>query len=231
MKTPHKVETSSLVGVGIYTPAEASRFTNIASAKIRRWLRGHRANNKQYGALWLPQIDIGDDEIYLGFRDLTEVRVVDAFIKAGLSAQKIRRAIDIARDRYNIDRPLSTTMFRTDGKHVFLSLSDEGEDKLVDIFKDQYAIKRVLEPSFKGLEFDDEGQPTRWKIAQGIIIDPDYAFGQPVEAETFVPTRVLAEAAEAEGSPAQAARLYSVPLRAVNRAVSFEKLEALKIAA
>ncbi|MEM6463287.1 MAG: hypothetical protein AAF724_15355 [Pseudomonadota bacterium] len=220
-----------MIGIGIYTPAEARRLTGVASAKIRRWLRGHRIKNRLYDRLWTPQIDIGDDEIYLGFRDLTEIRVVEAFIAAGLSAQKVRRAIEIARKRYGLDRPLSTNSFRTDGKQVFLLLSSEGEDKLVDVFKDQYAIKRVIEPSFKGLEFNKVGEPTLWHIARGVVIDPDYSFGQPVEKETLVPTQILAAAVDAEGSPRAAAKAYQVPLRAVNHAVKFERDISSKLAA
>ena len=224
-------EPKALTGVGIYTPAEARQLTGVDSGKIRRWLRGHRANNKIYPPLWESQIDIGDDKTYLGFRDLTEVRVVNALIKADLSAQKVRRAIDIARECYGMARPLSTKAFRTDGKDVFLILSDEEEDRVVNMFRNQYEIKKVIEPSFKGLEFDQVGEPVLWRIANGIILDPQHSFGQPVEQETFVPTRVLAAAALAEGSAQAAAKVYQVPLRAVKRAVAFERATSLKSAA
>jgi uncharacterized protein (DUF433 family) len=226
MKQIRQEPPSALIGIGIYTPAEARRYTHVPAARIRRWLRGHAVGGMRYEALWLPQIDIGDDRIYLGFRDLTEVRVVDALIKAGLSAQKLRRAIEIARDRYGLERPLSTNAFRTDGKNVFLLLSNEGEDRVVDIFTDQYAIKRVIEPSFRGLDFNDEGVPTRWHISRGVVLDPERSFGQPIEVETLVPTHILAAAVEAEGSVKAAARAYEVSIRAVNQALAFEQKTA-----
>ena len=226
-----KLDSASLLGIGIYSPADASCLTHVPAARIRRWLRGHSIGDRHYRELWTAQIDIGDGDIYLGFRDLIEVRVVNALIEAGLSAQKVRRAIGIARDRYGIDRPLSTRRFRTDGKHVFLLLADEGQDKMVDLFRDQFAIRQVLEPSFKGLEFDDEGVPARWRIDQGVVIDPAYSFGQPIEQETLVPTRILAAAVAAEGSAAAAAQAFVVPLRAVNRAVAFEQSFARRQAA
>ncbi|MEQ8344390.1 MAG: hypothetical protein RIB84_20850 [Sneathiellaceae bacterium] len=226
-----RLERLSLLGIGIYSPADAGRLTHVPATRIRRWLCGHRIDDRHYRELWAAQIDIDDGDIYLGFRDLIEVRVVNALIEAGLSAQKVRRAIDIARDRYGIDRPLSTRRFRTDGKHVFLLLADEGQDRTVDLFRDQFAIRQVLEPSFKGLEFDEEGMPARWRIDQGVLVDPAYSFGQPIEQETLVPTRVLAAAAAAEGSGAAAAQAFVVPLRAVNRAVAFEQSIARRQAA
>lgn len=226
-----KIADLSLLGIGIYTPAEASRLTAVSPGRIRRWLRGHEASRRHYDRLWKPQIDIGDERIYLGFRDLTEVRVVDALIRAGLSAQRVRRAIQLARERYGFDRPLSTRRFRTDGRNVFLLIAEEERESLVDLFSGQYALREILEPSFKGLEFDEDGEPRRWHIAPGVLIDPAHAFGQPVARESLVPTSVLAAAAVAEGSAAAAARAYDVPMAAVQHAISFEESLRARMAA
>lgn len=215
-------EDKKLLGVGIYTPAEAGRLTGVASAKIHRWLRGHQRDEQSYERLWSPQITLNDG-IFLGFRDLTEVRVAAAFIDAGLSAQKVRRAIEIARDKYDFERPLSTNAFRTDGKNVFLVLAGEADDKIVDIFKDQFAIKKIIEPSFKGIEFNKAGEPMRWKISKGVVLDPEQSFGQPVDDQTFVPTQILANAAKIEGSFKAAAAAYKVSLATVKNAVAFEE--------
>ena len=64
-----------------------------------------------------------------------------------------------------------------------------------------------------------------------VIVDPARSFGQPVEAETSVPTTALAAAAKAEGSQQAAARAWGVPLRSVRRAVDFEEHMAFRKAA
>ncbi|PKP76772.1 MAG: hypothetical protein CVT81_12835 [Alphaproteobacteria bacterium HGW-Alphaproteobacteria-3] len=217
---------NSLVGIGLYTPAEAARLTGVPGGKIVRWLRGHTSHGKQYARLWTPQIDLSDDEIYLGFRDLMEVRVANAFIQRKLSAQKIRRAIEIARELIGEERPLSTTRFRTDGRTVFLQvLGEEGSDRLIDLFKSQFAFREVIEPSLKNIDFED-GVPVRWwplGKAGRIVLDPDRSFGAPIEAETSVPTSVLAKAVEAEGSIESVARVWSVPHASVRRALDFQR--------
>jgi hypothetical protein len=83
---------NDLTGVGLYTPAEASRLLRIPASKKVRWLRGHEVNGRWYDPLWRPQIDIGDGRIYLGFRDLMEMRTAHAFMEAGVSAIMIRRS-------------------------------------------------------------------------------------------------------------------------------------------
>ena len=221
------VVASNLIGIGLYTPTEASHLLGIPAAKIVRWLKGHRFGGRPYAPLWRPQVDIGDGHIYLGFRDLMEMRVANAFIERGLSPQKVRRAIEIARDIIGEERPLSTAKFRTDGITVFLQLTKEDPDhvEMIDLFISQHVFREIIEPSLKNIDFVD-GIPSRWwpngKQAR-IVVDPHRAFGQPIEAESCVPAAVLAAAAQAEGSMETAARIWSVSVPSVRRSVDFQK--------
>jgi uncharacterized protein (DUF433 family) len=227
--------TSNLIGLGLYTPAEAERLTGIRSSKIIRWLRGHEVSGSKYEALWLPQIDLQDGHVYLGFRDLMEVRVANAFISRGLSAQKVRRAIHLARELVGEERPLSTARFRTDGHTVFLQVAnEEGDHKLIDLFRSQFGFREIIEQSLTNLEMDDGGIPARWwpaGRAKKILVDPTRSFGQPIEAESGVPAAVLAAAAKAEGSFEAAARAWQVPVASIRRAVEFDDASQRRLAA
>lgn len=217
----------SLVGVGLYTPAEAARLTGIAAPKLARWLRGHAVEGQEYERLWKPQVDLGDAHVYLGFLDLVQARVADAFIREGLSPQKVRKAIEYGRGIVNADYPFANAKFRTDGKTVILHVLQKGQDdKLIDLFKGgQYVMHRVIEPSLKGLEFEQDFAVRWWPLGRprGIVIDPKRSFGQPIDDITGVPTAVLAKAAKAQGSPAAAARAYMVPLQSVRRSMAYEE--------
>ena len=225
---------TSLIGIGLYTPSEAARLLAVPAAKISRWLRGHDIGDQHYDQLWEPQVDLGDGHVYLGFRDLMEVRVASAFIERGLSAQKVRRAIELAREMAGEERPLSTAKFRTDGRSVFLQLTKEdGSDAMVDLFRQQHVFREIIEPSLKNIDFVD-GIPARWwpngKQAR-IVVDPRRSFGQPVELESNIPTAVLGGAAEAEGSAEAAARVWQVSAASVRRAVEFHKAQTQRLAA
>jgi uncharacterized protein (DUF433 family) len=218
----------SLIGLGLYSPAEASGLTNVPSRKIIRWLRGHAIDGKEYRPLWKSQLEgVPGDAPYLSFLDLIQLRVVDAFIREGLSPQKVRRAIEYGTEIVSSDYPFANAKFRTDGKTVILHVlsSDDGDDKLIDLFKGgQYLMHKVIEPSLKGLEFEDDIAARWWPLgrAKGIVVDPKRQFGQPIDDATGVPTSVLAQAARAEGSAANASKLFMVPTSSVNRAVAFE---------
>jgi len=173
-----------------------------------------------------PQIDLDDGRVYLGFRDLMEVQVANAFISLGLSPQKVRRAIEIASVLLAEERPLSTARFRTDGRTVFLQvLKEDGADQMIDLFRSQHVFREIIEPSLRNIDFDDYGLPFRWwphgKQAR-IVVDPHRAFGQPIEVDSGVPASILSAAVEAEGSPEKAARVWGVLVAAVRRAAEFQ---------
>lgn len=217
---------NDLVGIGVYTPVEAQRLLGVPASKISRWLRGHMVKGRQYDALWEPQIDLSDGAVYLGFRDLMEVRAANQFIAAGVSPQMVRRAIQEAQNFIQEARPLSTTRFKTDGRTIFLEVAQQENDRqLLDLFKRQYAFTEIMERSLKDVEFEGVS-PNRWWVRSrraGIVVDPEQSFGQPIEHETGIPTAVLASAVEAEGDISKAAKAWCVSKRNVQRAVKFEQ--------
>jgi uncharacterized protein (DUF433 family) len=227
-----QMTVNGIIGVGVYTVPQASRLTRVSSARIRRWLRGYEFARKdgrgRSAPVWRAQLPKVDDTIALGFLDLMEVRFVDAFLEAGLSLKKIRRAAKLATELVGRDHPFSTQKFRTDGKRIFAEIEHDdrkGDKSLYDLEQHQFGIYEVIVPSLlEGVEFDDEGQATRWRpdrTSPLVIIDPQRQFGQPI-VEGGVQTAVLADAVRAEGSVDAVARWYEIPREAVEQAIRFE---------
>ncbi len=229
---------SNLVGIGLYTPAEASRLAGIPAPKLIRWLHGHTSGGKEYPPLWRSQVDLEDGHVYLGFQDLMEARVADSFIKRGISALRVRQAIILAREVLGAARPLSTNRFRTDGRDIFLKTVETDQDgkereQLLNLFKRQYEFASIIEPILKDVEFDAAGTPSSWwpvGAAKKIIVDPARAFGQPIDDASSVPVAVLAKAGKARGVEATALS-YDVPKASVRRAMEFMGMRELSRAA
>jgi hypothetical protein len=227
-----------LIGLGLYTPAEAARLLHIPGAKIVRWLRGHSISDHSYAPLWKSQVQLEDGRVYLGFRDLMEVRVADKFIGQGVSPQRIRAAIKLAQQLIRDDRPLSTDRFRTDGRDIFFQVIEKDEhgqerERLLNLFRRQYEFKQIIEPILKTIDFDPHGLPYKWwplGRREHIVVDPTRSFGQPIDAVSAVPTRVLALAAEVNGVAA-AALAYNVAETSVRRAMHFEATMEMRTAA
>ena len=119
----------TLLGVGLYTAADAAGLPGIPALRIRRWLAGYahgpRDAQNWSDPLWTPQLPRIGQDVALGFRDLMELRFIASFVAAGISLHSIRRALAIGRPVVGDERPFSTTRFHTDGRTIFLQVSHE----------------------------------------------------------------------------------------------------------
>jgi uncharacterized protein (DUF433 family) len=218
------------VGVGLYSLADAAQLLKTPPRNLRRWMDGYdyKANDevRHVPALWVPDIPKIDDEIELSFRDLIELRFVRAFLEKGIRLPAVRHCLAYARKCIQTDRPFSSGRFRTDGRTIFLeSLEDAADPKLLDLKKQQYVFKQVVEQSFKDLDLEGD-IVARWRPYRGknsIVVDPTRSFGQPIASASGVPTVVLAEAVKAEGSIARVAMIYEVDKLVVQDAVKFHE--------
>lgn len=158
-----------------------------------------------------------------------ETRIADKFIDYGVSPQRVRSAIQLARGFIGEDRPLSTDRFRTDGRDIFLRVVEKNEhgeerERLLNLFRRQYEFKQIIEPLLRTIDFDEKGAPSQWwpmGRRGNVLVDPSRAFGQPIDSVTSVPTAILAAAGRQEGIE-NAARAFDVPQTSVRRAIEFE---------
>ena len=217
-------------GVGFYTVTEVARLIRAPARSINRWLGGYsyRVNGepRRTPPLWTPELPANDDRLELSFRDLIELRFVQAFVSENVDLRVIRRCLEQAREAVSDPRPFSTRRFKTDGRTIFLeSLKASGEGEVLDLKRGQYVIRAVLERSFRDLDLDGD-VVSRWRPFNGkesIVIDPQRSFGQPIAKEGGVPTIALADAVKAEGSVERAASVFEVAISTVRDAVRFEK--------
>lgn len=211
-------------GIGAYSPTEAGRLLRIPPATIRHWLFGYSYGRQgpktSQPPLWIAQYGPSQDEPLLGFRDLLEARIVRGLREAGLGLPTIRKCLERARELVDDEHPFSTRQFQTDGKTLFI----EHGDGLLDLRKRQHVFRRVIEPTFRDLDFDVDAA-SRWWLgpARTLVIDPERSWGQPIVAATGVSTARLAQAVEAEGSIERVARQYDLPPATVREAIAFER--------
>jgi uncharacterized protein (DUF433 family) len=219
------------IGIGFYTVPQAASLLHMRALSIRRWLGGYTFKDNAGAAhsmapLWKPQLPAWGDHLELGFRDLIELRFVKAFIDKGLGLLTIRNCLEYARRYVDDERPFSTRRFQTDGRTIFLESAEEAGDKKVLNLKDgQYMIRQAIDRTFKDLDIEDEIVARWWPVRgrKTIVIDPTRSFGQPIVAKYGVPTQVLAEAVESEGSIIAASRVFEVPEQAIKAAIAFER--------
>ncbi|EAZ97982.1 hypothetical protein MELB17_23785 [Marinobacter sp. ELB17] len=221
---------ANLLGVGLYTPAEAAAYTGIPVAQIRRWLFGYTSGSKHYAGLWRPQLE-GRATQALGFHDLLEIRFVHAFRNYGVSLQAIRRASAHARELYDQPYPFTCKRFQTDGRSIFATVLEEtGDDTLLDLVKKQYTFKQVMTPSlYRGIEYHNDSAQRWYPLNRNrrVVLDPARNFGKPVLAETGMTVDAIVSAWHGEERDVRrVAALYEVPVAEVEAAIQFEQRTA-----
>jgi uncharacterized protein (DUF433 family) len=222
----------TLIGIGLYSFQEASMFTGIPARDLRRWLAGYSYTSKASGdrvfvpPLWTNELSGQADGI--GFRDLVEVRFVQAFRQHGLSLKAIRLAFVRARALFGTPYPFTTRRFRTDGRSIFADVMKEtGQTKLLDLVERRAAFRKIVEPSlYRGIELDENETARLWYPAapnKSVVMDPRRSFGKPIVTQCSIKTSILYDAYLADGDKGFVARCYHVPVTSVEAAIAFEQ--------
>jgi uncharacterized protein (DUF433 family) len=221
---------AGLIGVGLYTAAQAARLTGIPARRISRWLRGHASSggsDRRWSApIWQPDLPEAEGTLGLSFLDLVELRFVVRCLDAGMSLRAMRSAMARAREVFGRNHPFATRRLDTDGRTIFVEVANAlDQRRILDLLKSQSAFRRFVSPSFRDIEFGPEAALRWWPLSRerSIVVDPMRAFGQPIVVATGVPTATLAAAVKAEGSVEAAARWFETDVAAVRDAVAFER--------
>jgi len=208
----------------------------MQSKTLRRWLYGydyeHSEELRKQPPLWEPQYDCDDDGALLGFRYLVEARIVNGLRRSKIGLPTIRLCIERAKEILG-DHPFSTRAFKSDGKKIFLEITQGvDEPRLIDLKDRQHVFRAFVLPTLSGFEFGESAVERWWLVPnrKTILIDPDRSFGQPIVAAIGLLTARAAQDVKAEGSIERVARLYQVSPRAIRDAVQFEAGELVAAA-
>ena len=217
------IARTSAAGLGLYSIPQAARLIGVRPQKVRRWL-GEDAPIVRHRP--------GLDERNITFLELMELHFVKMFRAEGVSMPTIRKAAEAAARRFGTDYPFAVKRFDTDGHSIFATLeSTEGDKQILEeLHRGQLVFEQIARPFFRKLEYSrrQEREAIRyWPLepAGRVVLDPERDFGQPIDAETGVPTRALYDACTAGGGQDMptVAEWFDVPLEAVRSAVEFEQ--------
>jgi uncharacterized protein (DUF433 family) len=175
--------------------------------------------------VWRTEINPLENKLALTFRDLLELRFVDAFTKAGVSWTTMRRTHTKAQDELKTTHPFCSKRIATDGKNILLKQAREDPDEaLINLVTKQREFSRIVQDFLKELEFSGD-DIVWWPLGKNrqIVIDPRRNFGQPTVAKSGVPATTIARCVKANSSISIVARWYQVQRDEIHDAVEFEE--------
>jgi hypothetical protein len=225
---------NNLLGVGLYTVDEASRYARLTTDSMRRWVWG----SSKGAAIIDAQLDPHEKLVtFLDFVQTMAVRSVRVCEK-GISIQKIRKAHDSARDRYNVTFPLARQhrlfLFGPREKpqacELVIRLNDLADPSAEYVLLTGHTagnrlISEIAEPFMMGLRYEQgidlpveyQAWPLGGKVVDGrkIIINPHFSLGEPYLPSCGYTARALWDAVRSEGGIEHAAKVYGVDLEDV----------------
>lgn len=220
--------TQSLIGAGVYPISEVHRLTSISKSRVTRFVKKY----KGAGGLWGGKAEKLGAMYYLTFKDMMELRVINALLDKGIGWRVICRMAEYGRGRFGTDYPLSHQRFPKEGRRIYAhALESLGAMAAAD----WAAIDKTLSNGIiESMEYESK-MPVRWypvKNSRRIMIDGRYAFGAPALTQFGVPTHALYKSYLADNRNAPfVASIYRVPEEGVKSAVKFEQSLLRRLAA
>lgn len=209
---------------GVFCISDVSRYSRLPISTIRSWFRG-RADRQGRGQLLDSDYGVVRERYVVSFLDLVDVLVAGRFRGLGVSMASVRRAHSVLQGQLNQRHPFCLNKFCTDGKRIIIRELDQiGCEDLREVVSGQRWFKPVTEV-LDQVEYDMVASELacRWKIAPGVVIDPQLSRGRPVVEGTGVTTFVLSNALKANGGDTGlVSGLFGVPPETVRNAASFE---------
>ena len=217
-----------------YTVTEAGRLVGLSAERVRRWLRGYEYSYRDGERDQPPVVQQGGGapSRYASFLDLVDLLFVKRFVDHGVSLQKVRRALEEAREVLGTDHFARQTFF-TDGGAIFLQLkqgarSGRGGAILELMSGGQWVIAPVIRQLARQIDFGSPGGlASRWHPLgrdRPVVLDPKVSFGAPSIAGRGVKTFNIHDLYTAEDESLEPVRnwwrLTDTEIRA---AVDFER--------
>ena len=214
----------SLLGKGVYAYPEAARLLKISPQRARAWFLG-RATGR--GPVLKSDYAVrGAPADVISFLDLIEALVASRLREHQVSLIAIRSAHRQLGRLLKTGHPFSHSRLYTDGQTVFVRLAEEsGDESLIEAIRQQRVFPRVILPYLKRIDYSHDTQlAQRWRIMDGVIVDPARRFGKPIVDASGMPTSILAAAYIANRERTElVADWYAVSPKDVELAVEFEE--------
>ncbi len=218
-----------------YTLAEVSRLSGLSTSRVARWLKGYRYKYPIAGG---EITRVGRQEAvirrqgtknipYASFMDLIDLLFVKAFLEKGFTLQRLRLALDEARELLGTNH-FARQKFFTSGHELFLELPQGSRNVMALMHNGQWAIAPlIIELGHKIDFYRVSGIATRYYPLgrQGhIVIDPRISFGRPSIIGRGIATENVYDLYIGEGRKVEkVSRWLNVPKKEVNAAVRFEQ--------
>lgn len=213
-----------MLGQGVYTVAEVSRLTDLHPTRVRSWFK-QRPDGSGYGPVFESDYQPVDGDYAVSFFDLIDVLVAGMFRdRFNVPMRIVRRAHTLLQARLGTRHPFCHSDLYTDGRDIFLCAANQiNEETLSEVVSRQQFFLHIKE-KLHHIDYNEMSRlARRWRITEGVVVDPSVCMGKPTIARTGIATYVVANQYNANRkNSGLVADLYGISETDVANAVTFE---------
>ena len=222
-----------MLGQGIYVMSEVARLTELHPTRVRSWFKG-RPDRHGRGPVFESDYQIVDGDFAVSFLDLIDVLIAGQFRdRYEVPMRIVRLAHQALQDDLKTKHPFCLSNLFTDRKRIFIDVANEiDEERLRDVVSQQQFFTHIKE-KLDHIDYSEINKiACRWRISQGVVVDPSISMGKPTIENTGITTFVISNQYYANNkNSALVADLYGLSERDVANAINFEKLYGGRVAA
>lgn len=199
--------------VPLFTIEEAAGYLGLPRTTLRAWTR--RPAGVAPLVHRIGPSGPGSRAASLSFAAVVEAHMLRGFRELGLSAQGLRASVARLRRDLGDEYALATQRVATDGVALLAGTSRAGPaTEWVRAADGQLAIRQVIEQYLTFIRWENDHYPARLKLqayrGADVIIDPRFAFGQPVLEQAKVRVADIVDASRAGESAAAIASEFGM---------------------
>lgn len=229
--------------LALYSVPEAARLARVPRRTLSNWVGGYLypAGGRTVRAKRVVETP-ADGGAALSFINLLEAVALAGFRSAGVSMQRVRKALDYARKVMNAEHPLASQRILTDGRDLFWEYQERRDPHihLVNLVRGgQKVFPEAVERYLLQVEWGKDQYGMRWwpgapAAKEGmVVVDPKRAFGAPVIARTGIRTEDVFDRFSAGEPMEELAEDYGLTPTQIEAAIRAEArfLEPIRAAA
>lgn len=214
-------EVIALLDREVYGMGQVDRLLGLSRGTACRWIDGYERRGRRYEPL-VRVAATGSETVT--WEEFVEVRLISEYRRLGVSVFRMRPAIMALRDEFGTDYPLAAAQpfLSAEGRELVLRVQRETNlrPSLRFVVRSGQAVLPSLEVQrFQQAADYDHAMVRRFRIADNVVIDPEYASGEPTIAGRRLRVASVAESIAAGERREAVADMWDIPLEAVDDAV------------
>ena len=218
---------TSLLDREVYSMSQADRLLGVTNGTASRWINGYTRK----GVVYEPLVrETSTESQIVTWGEFVEARLISEYRRLGASVFLMRPAIMALRREFGTNHPLATTQPFVDvrGRELVQRIQQETElqrSLWFVVHTGQTVLPSIRVQRFQQeADYDQDGAVHKLTLSEHVVMDPDYASGEPTIAGRRLRVLDVADALAAGTPQEEIAEMWDLEHEAIEEALRWSNI-------